>query len=223
MEIKIENIYKEYKNFKLDIPVLQMANNSIIGLVGKNGAGKTTLLKILYSLVYSKNMKITIDDKTYKSDSREWKSKIFFSPETNIFPEAFKAKDIANYYKHFYSEWNSSDFYSCLDLFHIPDKKVKELSLGNKKKLSLSAAFASNSEITILDEPLSNVDPVERTEIKKYMKQYKDKNKCIIYSSHILSEVIDLCDYLIALKDGTCVLNCPNSYLTENELLELIK
>ena len=66
MEIKIENIYKEYKNFKLDIPVLQMANNSIIGLVGKNGAGKTTLLKILYSLVYSKNMKITIDDKNYK-------------------------------------------------------------------------------------------------------------------------------------------------------------
>ena len=141
MEIKINDIFKEYENFKLDIPELNVSTNSIIGLVGKNGAGKTTLLKLLYSLVYSKNMRITIDNKIYKADSKEWKSKIFFSPETNIFPEAFKAKDIENYYKHFYSEWDSSEFYSCIELFHIPDKKVKEMSLGNRKKAQSVSCF----------------------------------------------------------------------------------
>ena len=114
MNAKIFNIYKEYENFTLDVSEMELPCNKIIGLVGKNGAGKTTLLKLLYGLVYSENLKIKIDQQDCSIENPLWKSKLFFSPETNVIPHMFKAKDVAKFYERFYSNWNSDEFYSYL-------------------------------------------------------------------------------------------------------------
>lgn len=223
MTVKVHNISKEYKSFTLDVPELELNSGKVIGLVGKNGAGKTTLLKILFALIRSERVSVEIEGKIVNVDNQNWKSRLFFSPETNIIPDMFKMTDVEKFYARFYRNWNSDEFYMYLNEFEVPDKPIKALSLGNKKKLSLAASLASNADIVILDEPLSNIDPVERQVIKIFMKNYKEKGRCIIYSSHILPEVIELCDSIIALKNGKCVLNTNNDNLSEDSILELIK
>lgn len=223
MTVKIHDIFKEYENFILNVSELELSSGKIIGLVGKNGSGKTTLLKILFALVHSPKVSVEIEGNKLYVDNQNWKSRLFFSPETNIIPDLFKMADVEKFYSRFYKNWNSEEFKQYLKEFEVPNKPLKDLSLGNKKKLSLAASFASNAEIVILDEPLSNIDPVERQVLKNCMSNYKGKDRCIIYSSHILPEVIELCDNIVALKNGNCVLNTKNENLNEDSILELIK
>jgi ABC-2 type transport system ATP-binding protein len=221
---EFKDIIKKFSDFELNVDSFILNSGKISGLIGKNGAGKTTLLKIISGLYYCQTLSIKLDNDIIKCDSKDWKKHIMFVPETNVLPDSFTRKDLNIFYSHFYSNWKTNTFLTFLKTLDVPDKNVKQLSLGNKKKLALAAAFSSGADLLILDEPISNIDPIERENIMKIMKDYAKSGKVIVYSSHILSEIKLISDNLIALNKGKCVLNCCNDEkISEESLLELIR
>lgn len=101
MTVKIHDIFKEYENFTLNVSELELSSGKIIGLVGKNGSGKTTLLKILFALVHSPKVSVEIEGNKLYVDNQNWKSRLFFSPETNIIPDLFKMADVEIFFHAF--------------------------------------------------------------------------------------------------------------------------
>jgi ABC-2 type transport system ATP-binding protein len=223
---KIDNLSKNFKGFYLNDISLEAGSNKIVGILGKNGAGKTTLLRTVAGLYYQETKNITIDDIQYHNYDTEYRKKVFFMPEANIIPDHFNSKTFAALLKAFYPLWQDDTFQAVLLRLHVPEgKNMKSLSLGNKRKLHISAAFAANTDVVLLDEPTANIDPVDRETIQELIIDYShNKNKTVLYSSHTISEVLEAADYIMVINDGSRVFCEENDgSINSKSLLEMMK
>ena len=203
--IEINNLTKRYKDFTLDNVSLTLPCGCIMGLVGENGAGKSTTIKLMLDMIRKESGEIKLLGTDYTVCSKE---DIGVVLEENGFPESLNAIEMNKIFKNVYKQWNEGQYFSFLEKFELPaKKKIKDFSKGMKMKLYIAAALSHGAKLLILDEPTSGLDPVVRDEILDIFNDFtRDENHSILISSHIVSDLEKLCDYIAFIHKGRLIL-----------------
>lgn len=207
--ISLKNVTKEYKNFALDNITLSLPKGSIMGLVGENGAGKSTLIKMIIGSIRQKTSgEITVLGESNVDNFYNTRQDIGIVPDEIAFPERFKVKHVKKLMSLTYNNWDNNLFDSYVERFEIPtDKKFKQYSLGMKKKLGIAVALSHNPKLLILDEATSGLDPVVRDDFLDILYDFtRDDEHSVLFSSHIVSDLEKLCDYIAVLHKGKLLL-----------------
>ncbi|MDE6723655.1 MAG: ABC transporter ATP-binding protein [Eubacterium sp.] len=203
--IEVKNLSKHYKGFSLENISFTLPSGCIMGLVGENGAGKSTTIKLILDMIKKSSGEIRILGKGIKECSKE---DIGVVTEEIGVPLSFHAKEINSVFKNIYKQWSEKEFFSYIEKFSIPtNKKIKDFSKGMKMKLYIAIALSHNAKLLILDEATSGLDPVMRDEILDIFNEFtRDENHSILFSSHIVSDLEKICDYIAFMHNGKLIL-----------------
>lgn len=217
--IEIKDVCKQYKGFSLDHVSLSLPGGCVMGLIGENGAGKSTLLHILLGMVHQDAGSITLLGHQTASERELVLAKEDIGAvldEVGI-PETFKAKQISLIMGDIYQRWEEAKFFEYLRRFSVPaDKKYKDLSRGMKMKLGIAMALSHDAKLLILDEATNGLDPVVRDEITDLFYDFtQDEDHAVLISSHIVSDLEKICDYVAFLHRGKLLLSVEKDRLLE--------
>ena len=203
--VEVKELTKKFKGFTLDHVSFSLPAGCIMGLVGENGAGKSTTLKLLLNMIQKDSGRITILGKDEKNIGKNEIGVVF---DECRFHESFTAKDINQVLKSIFQRWNEQQFFDYLNRFEVPsNKKLKEFSRGMKMKISIAAAVSHDAKLLLLDEPTSTLDPVVRDEMLDIFYDFiSDEQHSIIISSHIVSDLEKVCDYIAFMHKGKMIL-----------------
>ena len=185
---------------------LKIKKGEIYGFIGPNGAGKSTTIRTILGLINKTDGKILINNKEYDINDLETKQKIGYLPsEVNLYDD-MTVKEILDYHESFYKKSIHKKRIRLVKIFKIDEKKkIENLSLGNLKKVGIVLSLMHDPEILILDEPTSGLDPIMQNIFHDLLKEEKEKGTAILYSSHILSEISNLCDRIGFIKNGKII------------------
>lgn len=216
--IEIKNLCKSYKDFKIDNLNLTLPGGYIMGLVGENGAGKSTTIKLILNMVHKDSGSITVLGKDNSDNFELTKEDIGVVLDEVGFSAYFTAKDIDKIMLNIYKNWSSSQFFDYLERLSLPtDKKFKDLSRGMKMKLGIAVALSHDARLLILDEATNGLDPVVRDEITDlFMEFTRDESHSVLISSHIVSDLEKICDYIAFIHKGKVILCEEKDKLREN-------
>lgn len=205
--IEIENLSKHYDNFSLDKISFNVPSGSIMGFVGENGAGKTTTIKAILDLIHIDGGTIRIWGNSSKNLPKDLKAQIGVVFDGSNLHESLTTDNISLIMKNIYPNWNKNDFNKYLSKFHLPKgKKIKDFSRGMKMKLSIAIALSHNSRLLILDEATSGLDPMIRDEILDiFMDFIQEEEYTILLSSHIISDIEKIADYVTFIHEGRII------------------
>lgn len=213
--IVVNNISKQYGEFSLQNISFRLPKGCIMGLIGENGAGKSTTIKIILDLVKSDcgNVRV-LGDSAKNSTVREDIGVVF---DENCFPDDMNADNLKASFQYIYKNWNSAVFDNYMKRFAIPVKKrVKEFSRGMKMKLAIAIALSHDAKLLILDEATSGLDPVVREQILDvFMEFIQNEEHSILLSSHIVSDLEKVCDYITFIHEGNVILSMEKDVLME--------
>lgn len=205
--LEIKNLCKTYPLFSLKDVNFDVMPGQIMGFVGRNGAGKTTTLKCIMNLVHFEKGEINAFEKNMNKFELENKQKIGFAlSEINYYPNK-TIKQLMHVTKRFYKNFSEQKFNGACKLFNLnQDKKLEQLSSGMKVKFSVAIALSHDAELLILDEPTSGLDPVSRDEILDiFRKIVKNKNRAILFSTHITSDLDKCATDITYIHDGEII------------------
>ena len=185
---------------------LTLNKGDIYGFIGPNGAGKSTTLRTIMGLINKTSGDIYFNGEILNSNDPEIKKKIGYLPsEINLYDD-MNVKEIFNYHESFYDKDISKRRNELVKLLKIDEsKKIIGLSLGNLKKVGLVLALMHGPELLILDEPTSGLDPIMQSTLHNILLEENKKGTTILYSSHVLSEVANLCKTIGFIKDGVII------------------
>ena len=212
MKLEVKNLKKKFKDFD----AVKNINFSInagqtLGVLGPNGCGKTTTIGMLLGLIKPSSGEILIDDKNFEKLNREkiLSSFNFASPYVEL-PKKLTVKENLEIYGRLYGVKNLNqrieEISYDLNLGLFLNKKTGELSSGQKNRVSLAKSLINKPKILFLDEPTASLDPDIGDFVRKYIEEYKSKNKIsILLASHNMKEVERLCDQVIMMKEGAIV------------------
>ena len=210
MGLKIENLTKTYGDVKaLNHVSLEAENGKILGILGRNGAGKTTTIKSIMGIIEPEEGSITFDG----IDIRKAKVSIGYLPEERGLYVNAVVKDQLLYFAMLNGMDKKvafTEIKKLLEEFKIPgylNKKVKTLSKGNKQKIQLISAILHKPQIVILDEPFSGLDPVNIELFKSTVLDLKKSGATILFSSHRMEDVEEMCNRIVMLNKGNVVEN----------------
>ena len=203
--LEIKSLNKSYPGFALDNLNLTLPQGCILGLIGENGAGKSTTIKLILDLIRPDSGSITILGTEHTRLSREDIGVVL--DEVGI-PECLTASQVGKVMKNLFKNWDSRRFDELLTQFSIPDGKIfKEFSRGMKMKLGIAVAMSHGARLLILDEATSGLDPVIRDEVVTMLSEFtREEGHSILISSHIVSDLEKLCDYIAFLHKGKLML-----------------
>lgn len=206
--IEIRNLCKSYGGFAIDNLNLTLPSGCVMGLIGENGAGKSTTIKLILDMVKKDSGTVTILGKDNQDDFTITKEDIGVVLDEVGFSDWFKARDINKIMKCAYKNWDEALFYDYLKRLGVPtDKKFKEFSRGMKMKLGISVALAHRPKLLILDEATNGLDPVVRDEVMDIFNDFtRDEEHSILFSSHIVSDLEKICDYVAFIHKGRLLL-----------------
>lgn len=206
--LEIKNLTKKYKDFTLDDLNLTLPSGCIMGLIGENGAGKSTTIKLILDMVHKDSGTITILGKNNEENIELTKEDIGVVLDEVGIPECLTAIQVGKVMKHTFKNWDNDEYLRLLTKFALPLKKqFKEFSRGMKMKLGIAVALSHNSKLLILDEATSGLDPLVRDEVVEMFNDFtRDENHSILISSHIVSDLEKLCDYVAFLHKGRLLL-----------------
>ena len=203
--VKFNNVSKNYgkkealKNINLEIP-----KGRIIGLLGPNGSGKSTMIKLINGLLTPNEGEILI--KGIKP-SKESKKIVSYLPERTYLNDWMKVKDIIEFFKDFYADFDEERANAMLkDLSIDTNEKLKTMSKGTKEKVQLILVMSRTADIYILDEPIGGVDPAARSYILKTILTNYNENSTLLIATHLISEIENICDDVIFISKGNIVL-----------------
>ena len=205
--IKVSNLTKTFGQLKaVDNISFELKPKIITGLLGPNGAGKTTTMRMLTGLITPDKGKILINNKDIKKDPLEIKKMLGYLPEENPLYSFLTVKEYLNFISEIKGIKNTkkeiNKYVRDLGIDKVMNQKIENLSKGFKQRVGLSASLLGNPELLILDEATSGLDPNQRIEIRDYLKKIK---KTILFSSHILSEVQQICNEVIIINEGKII------------------
>ena len=206
--IEISNIKKNYQNFRLECS-LNIAPGRITGIIGANGAGKSTLFKAILGLINLDEGQIKIFGKDSRKLDVHDKEKLGVVLAESGFSEYLKVKALVPILKNMYPDFDKDMFLNKCNNFNIPlNKMIKDLSTGTKAKLKVIVAISHNAEILILDEPTAGLDVITRNEVLDIIRTYMEEEmRTVIISSHISSDLENLCDDIYMINDGQIILH----------------
>ena len=206
--IETRGLTKRYTGFTLDGLDLTLPAGCIMGLVGENGAGKSTTIRLLLGMTRPDAGTATVLGAAVGSDMRAVKQDIGVVLDDVGFPVGLRAGQIGSIMAAAYKNWDQALFEKYLRDLDIPtDKKFSALSRGNKMKLGIAAAMSHDAKLLILDEPTGGLDPVVRDEVVDLFSDFtRDPTHSILISSHIVSDLEKLCDYVAFLHKGKLLL-----------------
>ena len=205
--IEIKNLVKEFGSFRaLNGLSLEVSEGEVHGFLGPNGSGKSTTIRILLGLLNKTAGDAKLLGKDPWRHSVELHKRIAYVPgDVNLWPNLSggEAIDLLGSLRGGLDEKLRKEL---LEKFQLdPRKKFRTYSKGNKQKVALVAALASDVELYILDEPTSGLDPLMEAVFQQCIKDLKKRNKTILLSSHILAEVEALCDRVTIIREGETV------------------
>ena len=207
MMLEIKNLKKYYGKIRgCENVNIKLEKGDIYGFIGPNGAGKSTTIRTIMGLINKTKGDIYFDGNILDSDNPNIKAKIGYLPsEINLYDD-MTIKEIFDYHATFYKKDVSKRRRELVKLLKIDEKKkVEDLSLGNLKKVGIVLSLMHEPELLILDEPTSGLDPIMQSIFHDILLKEKEKGTTILYSSHVLSEVSNLCDKIGFIKDGVII------------------
>lgn len=220
--IEIKDLSKHYQGFTLDHINFSLPKGCIMGLVGENGAGKSTTINLIMNAVARDGGSVNVLG--VDNESKEFeavKEKIGIVLDEAYFPEVLTAENVNEIMKNTYRNWDTTEFFSLVERFKLPVKKVfRDYSRGMKMKLAIAVALAHHPELLILDEATSGLDPMVRDEILDLFNDFtRDENHSVFFSSHIVSDLEKICDYIVFLHHGKLVFSEEKDRLLEEYAL----
>lgn len=205
--IEINNVTKHYKDFSLNQINFTVPKGTIMGFVGENGAGKTTTIKAILDLIHTDEGTINVLGRDSKNLPKDIKAQIGVVFDGSNLHDNMNAKNINFIMKNIYPNWEEKVFNHYLMKLNLPQDKIfKEYSRGMKMKLSIAIALSHQSKLLILDEATSGLDPIIRDEILDiFMEFIQNENHTILLSSHIISDIEKIADYVTFIHKGRIV------------------
>jgi len=201
--IKIENLHKKFgKLTVLDGLDLDIKSGGIFAILGPNGSGKTTLIKCLLGMVIPNSGEIIYDDENilYKW---QYRNKINYLPQIANFPANLTVSELLKMVKNLRPKASTDkELISIFGVESFLNKKLGNLSGGTKQKINIILTFMFDSDLIILDEPTTGLDPISLIQLKKIIQQEKAKGKTILITTHIMSLVNEIADEIVFLLDG---------------------
>lgn len=206
--IRLENVQKHYKEFDLNCS-LEVRPGRITGLVGENGAGKSTTFKLILGLIHDDGGTIEVFGKPIHQITGEDKENMGVVLSDSGFSGYVTVKDLLPVMSSLYSKFDKNSFLKRCEKYKIPlDKKIKEFSTGMKTKLKMLVAISHEADLLILDEPTAGVDVIVRDEFLQMLQEYMaDGQRSILISSHISTDLENLCDDLYMIHDGQIIMH----------------
>lgn len=206
--IRIEHISKEYRRIQaLDDINLFFSRGQAVSLIGPNGSGKTTLIKCILGLVLPDHGRIFVHTQPIET-SPAYRNQIGYMPQIGRYPDQMKVGQLFKLLKDLrHSDPAKLDYelYEEFNLSNLFESRMHTLSGGTRQKVSAALAFLFNPEILILDEPTAGLDPLSSELLKKKIIVEKEKNKLVLITSHILSDLEDLCTHVVYLQEGKLI------------------
>lgn len=206
--IEIKNLVKTYGDFTLDNLNLTLPCGCIMGLVGENGAGKSTTVKLILNMIKRNSGTVTLMGKDNRDNIELLKEDIGVVLDDVGIPDCLNAIQVEKIMKLTFKNWDTDIFFTLIKKLSLPcDKAFKDFSRGMKMKLGIIIALSHHAKLLILDEPTSGLDPVARDEVIEMFNDFtRDENNSILISSHIVSDLEKLCDYIAFLHKGKLIL-----------------
>jgi ABC-2 type transport system ATP-binding protein len=210
--IEIQGLSKKYGDLTaLEDLNLTLTEGEVFGFIGPNGAGKTTTMRILTTLLKPTSGKAWVAGHSVTDDPRGVRRAIGYMPDFFGVYDDMKVWEYLDFFAACYDVPKQSrigmvdDLLALVDLGHKKEAYVDSLSRGMKQRLCLARTLAHDPQVLILDEPASGLDPRARIEIRELLRELKNMGKTIFFSSHILSEVADICTTIAILEAGKLV------------------
>ncbi|GAB2533600.1 ABC transporter ATP-binding protein [Gracilibacillus alcaliphilus] len=211
MTLKLENVTKQFGSFTaVDHLSLEIPDHTIFGFLGANGAGKTTTFRMILNLIDQTSGTITWNDQ--KIDYSRTDEIGYLPEERGLYPK-LKVKDQLIYLgklRGMQKQQAEAELITWLDRLKVPhylDKKVEELSKGNQQKIQFISAVIHKPKLLILDEPFSGLDPVNVELLKEAVVDLKESGTSIVFSSHRMEHVEELCQHLCMMQHGRPILD----------------
>jgi len=216
--LECRSVKKQLQDFMLGPINLDLEPGTVLGLVGPNGAGKTTFLQCVVGLLRADSGEIYVFGRPNDLNHPEWKLDIGYVGDIPVFWERWTADQNLRFISQFYPDWSYLNASKLADRFQLPRKRrAKDLSTGNRIKLSLIMALAHSPKLLLLDEPTSGMDPVVRAEVLDVLFEILETgDRAIIYTTHILPEISRLVDELVFLDNGQIRLRANKEDLVDH-------
>ena len=206
--IEIKDLCKTYPGFSLDHVNLTLPCGCIMGLVGENGAGKSTTIRLILDMIARDNGTITLLGKDNRENIRLLKEDIGVVLDEVGIPACLNPKQVGKIMANTFRNWEQAVYDSLLEKLAVPpEKPFKDFSRGMKMKLGIAIALSHRPKLLILDEATSGLDPVVRDEVLDLFSEFtREESHAVLISSHIVSDLEKICDYIAFLHKGRLLL-----------------
>ncbi|WP_435575595.1 ABC transporter ATP-binding protein [Clostridium gasigenes] len=214
--LEVKNLCVKNGDFELKSINLTIPKGSVMGLIGRNGVGKTTLIKSIVNQLQHSSGEVLFDGLRMYGNDVKVKSKIGVVFDDLIY-RVGKPKKIVKIIAPFYDEFDMNKYNLLMDKFELnPNKDLKKYSKGMKTKFNVIMVLCHNADLIILDEPTAGLDPISRVEIIDFFLEImQDENKSILFSTHILSDLEKIADYITLMDKGKIIFSMDKETLIE--------
>lgn len=206
--IEIRDLCKTYPGFSLDHVNLTLPCGCIMGLVGENGAGKSTTIRLILDMIARDSGTITLLGKDNRENIRLLKEDIGVVLDEVGIPACLNPKQVGKIMTNTFRNWEQAVYDTLLEKLAVPpEKPFKDFSKGMKMKLGIAIALSHRPKLLILDEATSGLDPVVRDEVLDLFSEFtREESHAVLISSHIVSDLEKICDYIAFLHKGRLLL-----------------
>lgn len=222
--VELNQLTKHYKGSRgiLDIS-FDIREGEIFGFIGPNGSGKSTTIRTLLNFIYPSSGSAKIFGKDIVEHSKEIRRLVGYLPSEIYYYDDMKVIDLLQYSEKFYGTKKNNRIQTLAEKLDLQlNRKVEELSFGNRKKVGIIQALLHEPKLLILDEPTGGLDPLIQKVFFDLLKEEQSNGATIFFSSHILSEVQKMCDRVAIIKEGQLVQVESIETLTKNNFKKVI-
>ncbi|WP_066891238.1 ABC transporter ATP-binding protein [Clostridium nigeriense] len=225
--LQIKNLHKKYSDFEVLKGInLEIRNGDIYGLLGPNGAGKSTLIKIISGIEKINSGEILFEEKEIKIN--KYKRYIGLLPQDIAIYNDFTARENVSFFCSLYGyrgrelKRRVNKALEFVGLLEVGNKKANEFSGGMKRRLNMACAIAHSPRLIIMDEPTVGIDPQSRNHILQSVKKLNEEGATIIYTSHYMEEIEELCNNISIIDNGKVIAKGTKEYLKSSIVSENI-
>lgn len=210
--IEVKDLYKHFAAVKaVDGVSFTARDGEITGLLGPNGAGKTTTLRMLYTLMQPDSGQVLIDGLDAASDALAVRRRLGVLPDARGLYKRLTVRENIDYFARLQGmdetliRARGELLMGALDMTDIADRRTEGFSQGQRVKTAIARALVHDPRNVILDEPTNGLDVLATRSMRRFMRQLKEEGRCVLFSSHIMQEVTELCDRIVVIAHGRVV------------------